>query len=308
MNAGDGEIFTTESRVKHVSGAWRWMRTQEIIFKRNENNVPVQVMGTSYDISDQKAAEEQLKLLNQQLEERVRKRTAELQENIVKMQKVNNDLDNFIYTASHDLKAPISNIEGLISALFSEIPDSEGTRQIKNLLEASIERFKTTIKDLTEITKVQKDLVEDIQEVKLSELSQEVKGDMHEVISSSRALIETDFKISCIKFSRKNLRSIIYNLLSNAIKYRSRGIAPVIRMSSEDAEDFVLFKLSDNGLGISEENKGKVFGMFKRFHDHVEGTGIGLYIVKRIIDNAGGRIEVESELGKGSTFNIYFRK
>jgi PAS domain S-box-containing protein len=308
LHAGDGEIFTTESRIKHANGEWRWMRTQEIVFKRDENNIPVQVMGTSYDITEQKVAEEELKLLNQQLEERVKKRTWELQDNIVKMQKINNDLDNFIYTASHDLKAPISNIEGLMNALFSEIPDSEGTHQIKAMIDASIERFKTTIKDLTEITKVQKDLAEDVQEVPLAELSQEIKGDMHEVISQTGAIIEIDFKVPNIKFSKKNLRSIFYNLLSNAIKYKSPDVAPRIKISSEDAGEFALFKLSDNGLGISEENKGKVFGMFKRFHDHVEGTGIGLYIVKRIVDNAGGRIEVESTLGKGSVFNIYFRK
>jgi PAS domain S-box-containing protein len=308
LHAGDGEIFTTESRIKHVNGEWRWMRTQEIVFKRDEKNIPVQIMGTSYDITEQKVAEEQLKLLNQQLEDRVKKRTWELQDNIVKMQKINNDLDNFIYTASHDLKAPISNIEGLMSALFSEIPDSEATHQIKAMIDASIERFKTTIKDLTEITKVQKDLVEDIQEVPLAELSQEIKGDMNEVISQTGAIVETDFKVPNIKFSKKNLRSIIYNLLSNAIKYKSPDLAPRIKISSEDAGEFILFKVSDNGLGISEENKGKVFGMFKRFHDHVEGTGIGLYIVKRIVDNAGGRIEVESTLGKGSVFNVYFRK
>jgi signal transduction histidine kinase len=109
---------------------------------------------------------------------------------------------------------------------------------------------------------------------------------MHEVISNTEAVIDTDFKVSRVKFSKKNLRSIIYNLLSNAIKYRLPGTVPKIRISSEDAGEFILLKISDNGLGISEENKGKVFGMFKRFHDHVEGTGIGLYIVKRIIDNA----------------------
>ncbi|MFL5729685.1 MAG: PAS domain-containing protein [Cytophagaceae bacterium] len=308
INAGDGEIFTTESRVKHSNGTWKWMRTQEMVFKRDEKNVPTQIIGTSYDISDQKRAEEQLILLNQQLEERVRKRTAELQENIVKMQKINNDLDNFIYTASHDLKAPISNIEGLISALFSEIPVSESTHYIKELLETSIERFKTTIKDLTEITKVQKDLVEDVQEVKLAEVMEEIKSDLNEHIVKTGADIKTDFRVPDIRFSKKNLRSIIYNLLSNAIKYRSLDRPPLITITSEDSEDFVIFKVSDNGLGISAENKGKVFGMFKRFHDHVEGTGIGLYIVKRIIDNAGGKIEVESATGKGSTFKIYFRK
>ncbi|HXA01155.1 MAG TPA: ATP-binding protein, partial [Cytophagaceae bacterium] len=304
----EGNIFTNDIRVMHVNGEWRWFRNQEMIFRRDENNLPVEIIGTAYDISEQKAVEEQLNLLNQQLEERVRKRTSELQENMMKMQKINNDLDNFIYTASHDLKAPISNIEGLMIALFSEIPDNDSTHQIRKMLEASIERFKTTITDLTEITKVQKGLIEDIQEVDLAEMNEEINGDMKDDIMRTGAIILTDFKIPTIRFSKKNLRSIVYNLLSNAIKYRSPDKIAKIKISSEDAGKYVLFKVSDNGLGISEENKGKVFGMFKRFHDHVEGTGIGLYIVKRIVDNAGGRIEVESTIGKGSTFNIYFHK
>jgi signal transduction histidine kinase len=68
-----------------------------------------------------------------------------------------------------------------------------------------------------------------------------------------------------------------------------------------------LLSVTDNGLGMNEENKNKIFGMFKRLHDHVEGSGVGLYIVKRIIDNSGGKIEVESELGKGSTFKVYLK-
>jgi PAS domain S-box-containing protein len=308
IESSEGEIFSNDVRIKHANGEWRWFRNQEMVFKRDENNFPVQIIGTSYDISEQKFAEEQLNILNQQLEERVKKRTSELQENMMKMQKINNDLDNFIYTASHDLKAPISNIEGLMSALFSEIPDNESTHHIREMLDASVERFKTTIQDLTEITKVQKNLDEDIEEVNLEEINREITGDMKDDILQTSAIINSDFKVSKIKFSKKNLRSILYNLVSNAIKYRSPDKAPQIKISSENTDGFVLLKVSDNGLGISEENKSKIFGMFKRFHDHVEGTGIGLYIVKRIIDNAGGRIEVESSVGKGTTFNIFFKK
>jgi signal transduction histidine kinase len=81
-----------------------------------------------------------------------------------------------------------------------------------------------------------------------------------------------------------------------------------VRISTEDAGDYVALCVKDNGLGISAEQQKKLFTMFKRFHDHVEGSGVGLYIVKRIIENAGGRIEVESTVGKGSEFTVYFPK
>lgn len=80
-----------------------------------------------------------------------------------------------------------------------------------------------------------------------------------------------------------------------------------IKIKTEKVKDYLLLIIKDNGLGIDPSNQSKVFKMFKRFHNHVEGTGIGLYIVKRILDNAGGKIEVESEEGKGTTFKVYFK-
>jgi PAS domain S-box-containing protein len=226
------------------------------------------------------------------------------------LQKINNDLDSFIYTASHDLKAPISNIEGLINALVEHKWYED--KEVKGLLDMmvlSVEKFKKTIQELTEISKIQKTVAEDVEEIQLSEIFEEIKFSISNLISETKAKIETDFsKCGSVKFSRKNLRSVLYNILSNAIKYRFAERRPEVFIHTEIENDFVRISIRDNGLGISDINKGKVFTMFKRFHDHVEGTGIGLYIVKRIIDNAGGRILIDSEIDKGSTFNIYIKK
>jgi signal transduction histidine kinase len=99
----------------------------------------------------------------------------------------------------------------------------------------------------------------------------------------------------------------MYNLISNAIKYKSPDRKPVVSIRTEKVNGFCLISVKDNGLGLSPEQKEKIFQMFKRFHDHGEGTGIGLYIVKRIVDNAGGKIEVESEKDKGSEFKVYLK-
>lgn len=226
--------------------------------------------------------------------------------------KTNFDLDSFIYTASHDLKAPISNIEGLVITLKS-ILEEEGIMQkeiedIIGMMANSVIRFKQTILDLTEITKSQKNIEQDIFLLNCTEIVEDVMDSIRSMIEDKNAIIHINTeKCSEIKFSRKNLKSIIYNLISNGIKYSSPERRPEIFITAENLEEFILLTVKDNGLGIKKEDLNKVFSMFKRLHDHVEGTGVGLYIVKRIIDNTGGKIEVESEIGKGSVFKVYFK-
>lgn len=222
--------------------------------------------------------------------------------------KINKDLDNFIYTASHDLKAPISNIEGLVEVLKTSLwkQSEDETELILNMIRRSVNRFKVTIQDLTNITKVQKGMDTDVEKLDTLAVIEDVKISIYDLIKKTEANITVDVE-DCrfIKFSRKNFNSIIYNLISNGIKYRNPEKAPQILVKSDKLDDFIVLTVSDNGLGISEKNIEKVFTMFKRFHDHVEGTGIGLYIVKRIIENAGGKIELESEVNQGTTFKIF---
>ena len=262
-----------------------------------------------------RAQEKKLLQLNNELEERVQKRTEELNRKNSELEiknkelvKVNNDLDNFIYTASHDLKAPIANIEGLLTALFKEFNlENEGYTDIKEMIILSINKFKSTIRDLTKISTIQKENYDDVETVRFEELLDEVKSDIKNNIEISKAQLVTNLMISEINFSKKNLRSILYNLISNAVKYNSPKRLPIINISTQQINDDIILSVSDNGLGINPDYQHKLFGMFKRLHDHVEGSGIGLYIVKRIIENNGGRIEVKSQLDVGTTFNIYFK-
>lgn len=226
--------------------------------------------------------------------------------------KINNDLDNFIYTASHDLRAPVSNIEGLINALKYSLGDdmnkNEEFGDIMKLVSSSIDRFKNTIQELTEISKVQKEVEEEIEYVYFEEVLEEIQLLYQEQIKSTEAKIIVNLNEGLgFRFSRKNFRSIIHNLVSNALKYRQSDIRPEILIKTELMSNYLIFSVKDNGLGIPRNQLDKVFTMFKRFHSHVEGTGVGLYIVKRIIDNAGGKIEVESSEGKGTTFRVFFK-
>ncbi|MBC7390939.1 MAG: hybrid sensor histidine kinase/response regulator [Opitutaceae bacterium] len=259
--------------------------------------------------------ERKLLMINNELEDRVRTRTEELSKknkeleaNNKELSKVNNDLDNFIYTASHDLKAPISNIEGLITALFLEIDDDNPEfEKIRQMTTASIQKFKNTLNDLTEISKVQKENSDDVQIVHLNTLIEEIRLDIKSIIDKAKAQINLNLEVEEFKFSSKNMRSILYNLISNAVKYSSPERIPTVNVSTKVVSGYTILTVADNGLGINPAYKNKLFGMFKRLHDHVEGSGIGLYIVKRIIENNGGKIEVESELNVGTTFKVYFK-
>ncbi len=228
------------------------------------------------------------------------------------LQKTNRDLENFIYTASHDLRSPITHIEALMKVLRKRIAGSnclnEGIAEVLDRVTASVARLNRTIIDLTEISRLQRDLEESLSDeiVNVKEVYEDVMADMSHAGEARRCFIQTDFQVHQIRFSKKNFRSILYNLLSNAIKYQSPGRECVIWLSTRLEESCVVLAVKDNGLGISARHREQLYTMFKRFHDHVEGSGIGLFMVKRIIDNAGGKITVESEEGSGSEFKVYF--
>ncbi|MBD1395746.1 PAS domain-containing protein [Pontibacter sp. JH31] len=227
--------------------------------------------------------------------------------------RTNVDLDNFIYTASHDLKAPIFNIERLVQILLESMPPellkSEELTQVVSMIEDSIRRFKRTIDHLTEVIKLQKENSPEATLIDLAEVINDVRLDLSSQMDVAGAELDIDI-VACpyLHFSHKNLRSVIYNLLSNAIKYSSPDRKPKIRITCHPKGSFYLLMVQDNGLGMNLSGSQKLFTMFSRMHNHVEGSGIGLYMVKKIVENAGGHIEVESQLGVGSTFRVYLKK
>ncbi len=238
-----------------------------------------------------------------------RKKNEELMRKNKELLKINTDLDNFIYTASHDLKAPISNLEGLVTLLKDDLGESTTQHQeILDRVDHSIGRLRKVISDLTEITKVEQDSTV-VEEINLPELYEDIAESLGEVMNVSGVTLKAEFdEHKMLKYSRKNLRSVLYNLITNAIKYASPDKKPEVIVKTELVQPHeLLLTVSDNGLGIEQSQQPKIFSMFKRMHQHVEGSGVGLYIVKRILENSGDRIEVESEVGKGSTFKVYFK-
>ena len=289
-----GETWELTFPLKGADGAYRWFLTRGAAIKDEAGNV-VRWIGTNTDITEQIKAEETLQ-----------KRNAELQI-------INDDLDNFIYAASHDLKTPILNIEGIMGALQDQLsPTSLQAADIQytlHLMLDSVQRFKRTIGHLTEVTKLQKENSLAATPLDLARVIAEVQLDLAPNIREAQAQVQVEVA-SCptIYFSEKNLRSIIYNLLLNALKYRSPSRHTWVKIQCTQTDEYQVLSVQDNGLGIDLSGKPKLFSMFKRLHDHVEGSGVGLYMVKKIMENAGGQIKVQSKVDEGSTFQVYFRR
>ncbi|AHM62747.1 sensor histidine kinase response regulator, Cache_1, HAMP, PAS, PAS, PAS, PAS and PAS domain-containing [Flammeovirgaceae bacterium 311] len=226
------------------------------------------------------------------------------------LSKINNDLDSFVYTASHDLRNPVVNLEGLLMALKKRLSSvkNRDLDQLVNMMETSVNKLNQTIRDLTEITKAQKGLEEPEEEISIIEKLEDIKAELQETIQQSNPIIREDLEVTSLTYARRNLRSILYNLLTNALKYKSEDRRLEIDIKTYEEDEWVVLSVQDNGLGLSEQQRLKLFTMFKRLHTHVEGTGIGLYIIKRIVENNGGKIEVSSQPNVGSTFRVYLRK
>jgi PAS domain S-box-containing protein len=272
---------------------------------RDEAGQTTSIAIVATEVTEQVAARQQVAEAN----ERLRASNAELDVANQQLTRTNVDLDNFIYTASHDLKAPITNIDGLLTALQEQLPpevrQAEQVQPLLAMMEGAVERFQKTIAHLTDISKLQQAHEQAAEAVDLAALVEDVRLDLAPELAAAQAqlLVEVSGGAS-LSFSPKNLRSIVYNLLSNAIKYRAEDRPAVVQLRSYIAQGWLVLQVQDTGLGLSEAQQSQLFTMFQRLHNHVEGSGVGLYIVKKIVENAGGTITVQSELGVGSTFTV----
>lgn len=236
-----------------------------------------------------------------------------LNERNIQLKKINRDLDTFVYIASHDLKSPISNIQGLTKLIYDILKNENKLTSeldaILDMMKQSSDKFNKTIRSLTDVSRIQRNINEDVSELHLGDILKEVKSDLAKMIDETDALIKESIQ-SCskIQFSRSNIKTIIYHLLLNSLQFRDPGRKLSVEISCEETQEYFLLKFADNGVGIKKENQEKIFQLFRRYNTTGQGTGTGLYIVRRIVEDNGGKIEVESEENKGSNFKIYLKK
>ena len=216
----------------------------------------------------------------------------------------NTRIQHFAYVVSHNLRAPVARLLGLTSIFKFAGSKEELDNLIKKIIQSAGD-LDLVIRELSDIMQAQNINTEIFKEVFLDDILNKVKLVLEKEIASMEVSFETDFKTNSLYSLPSYLESVFYNLISNGIKYRHPKRKPVISISSQMEKDLLCLNFKDNGLGFDDGHKEELFSLYKRFHFHVEGRGIGLYLVKTQVEILGGRIEASSVVEEGSVFQIY---
>ncbi len=258
------------------------------------------IMGVMVDVTERKLAEEQIQKLNAELERRIAARTRELRE-------INDELEAFSYSVSHDLRSPLRAMQGFAQALLEDYaPKLDATaRQYARSISRAAVHMDALIGDLFAYSRLGRtEMV--LTPVPLDIAVAEARHQNSEAIRAARVELQTAENLPAVRAHHAVLPQVITNLLGNAIKFVPKGVTPRVRIWTETRDDWIRLWVEDNGIGIPSQYHGRLFHVFERLHtaDDYPGTGIGLAIVRRAMDRMGGRFGLESEPGKGSRFWI----
>lgn len=255
-----------------------------------------------------KEQSEKIQSLNNHLKNEVDDRTAELQKTNQELIEHNNQLEQFAFIAAHNLRAPLTRVLGLAN-LIQMGPTEEDRQAALEKLISSTRDLDQVIKDLNAVLNIKRH-TGNFSEVDLNESLIRTKRILEKEIEETGTKIISNFtEADKVYAIAPYVESILYNLISNAIKYRDPERVPFIAIKTTHEKEFVCLAIMDNGLGIDlKKYQQSVFSLYKRFHLHVEGKGLGLYLVKTQIEALGGRVEVRSEPNEGTTFHVYFKR
>jgi light-regulated signal transduction histidine kinase (bacteriophytochrome) len=298
------QIYAADFRIVQVNGTVRWLRDRgKVIFDEQKN--PLYITGAAVDITelkkaeDQRArAEEEVRELNAELEQRVTKRTAELAA-------TNKELEAFTYSVSHDLRAPLRHVAAYAQILEDEFgaASSPATRQYLQRIHRAVQNMGRLVDDLLNLARVSRaDMT--FQEVDLNVILNEVLAGLQPELANRQVEFKLE-RLPRVQCDPGQIRQVFTNLLSNAIKYtrpRERAVIEIGTTRTQQGELAIFVR--DNGVGFNMKYASKLFGVFQRLHrsDEFEGTGIGLATVQRIVQKHGGRIWADAEVDRGATF------
>ena len=268
--------------------------TSKIPLRSSEGKI-IGVLGTYTDITERKRMEEDLRRSRDELEERVRGRTTELEAK-------NTEMERFIYTVSHDLRTPLISVSGFLGFLKqdAERGDLDQMQTDLGIANEAITKMDRLLLETLELSRIGR-VANPPEDVQFEEIVDDALGQTSEKIRSSRCKVSVAQNLPVVHVDRMRITEVLANLIENSIKYMGLQTNPKIEIGQRiDGKDRIFF-VRDNGIGIDLSQHDKVFGLFYKVDKKSEGTGAGLAIVKRIIDVHGGRIWIESELGKGCT-------
>lgn len=219
------------------------------------------------------------------------------------LKKVNSELDKFVYSASHDLRAPLASVLGLVNV--ARLGDGKDLPLYLDLIEKSIKRLDGFIRDIIDFSRnARLEIIRE--EISFNTLIHEVMDDLRFLDDKSRILrIVTVNGHGTFYTDSRRLKIILRNLISNAIKYHNlRKDDPYVEVKVDYNDNQVTIKVIDNGSGIAEHHLGNIFKMFYRANENIKGSGLGLYIVHETVDKLGGEISVSSKIDEGTTFTV----
>jgi two-component system phosphate regulon sensor histidine kinase PhoR len=223
-------------------------------------------------------------------------------------EKLISDHETLLDTISHDIKTPITSLVLAID-LFKDVSpeNSKDFQSLLKIVENAIKKMQTIINELTDSRKEEHKYKAYEELVNFEHILEDVRLTLKDDISGSGTTITSEVNVSEITYSRRKLRSIVYNLIHNAIKFKSPDHPSKIFIKTEMQEDFIIISVRDNGIGIQPDKLESIFSKYFRLENSIEGTGIGLYLVKQIVTGSGGKIEVESKVGEGSEFKVFLK-
>lgn len=297
-----GEAGELVFRTDPAHGPMRWLRrTVRRISRETEGRGP-RYIGTLLDITEAVAAEARLKRLNQELEERVAERTAQLSQ-------ANMELEAFSYTVSHDLKAPLRGIDGYSQLLVEEYGDrldDEGRRFVERIRKG-VQQMSDLIADLLAYSRIERrDMVHE--PVALLPLVEQVVDSYHADIEKHGTEVRLAMEPFTLPLDREGMAVVLRNLIGNALKFSQGSASPRIEIGARHETGRRILWVRDNGVGFDLKYHDRIFGIFQRLHraEEFPGTGVGLALVAKAVQRMGGRVWAESQPGAGATFYLEF--
>lgn len=308
-----GSVYEKEHRIKMNDGSYKWFLSRAYPYKDETGNI-IKWFGTATDIDHQKQTAERL-------EQSIQERTKDLMQANANLERSNRELEKFAYVASHDLQEPLRKIKAfgdILKNRYREALSKEGADMIDRMQSAS-ERMGNLIEDLLIFSRVSSKPVRH-EEINLKNVISEVLMDLETAINDKKAIIKIS-NLSPLSADSLQLRQMFQNLIGNSLKFAKNDVTPEIIISSKiitgkdagmeipDAERnkiFQLIEIKDNGIGFEQQYADKIFQIFQRLHGRMEysGSGIGLSIVQKVIENHHGYIVAEGVPDKGATFKI----
>lgn len=291
--------YRQEYRLRTADGGWIWVDDRTWLSRDDAGRV-THIHGVLLDITRQKHAEDDLRVLNAELEQRVTQRTRDLEA-------ANRELESFSYSVSHDLKAPLRGIDGYSQLLLNEYGerfDDEGRHFIANI-RSGVRQMHQLIEDMLAYSRMERRALE-LRPVDLAVLANAVVQGGKPRDKDGQVTVEQHVPPIEIRTDREGLTLVLRNLLENAVKFSRKDIGARVELGAREDGGRVVLWVRDNGIGFDMKYHDRIFDIFQRLHraENYPGTGIGLALVKKAVQRMGGRVWAESTPGEGATFYL----